>query len=162
MGILLGFPVFLYELWKFIESALFKNERKIVLLVVPASCLMFYIGMGLALLGVAPAAIKFLIQFGSATLKPMISIQAYLSFLFWMVFGFGLLFQLPIIVVVLVRGGIVKAQTLAHYRRHVAVVLLVIAAVLTPGPDIFSQLILTIPTYLLFEMSLLVARRMEK
>lgn len=161
MGGVAAFPVFLYQAWRFVESALYAQERRLVFSILPTSTLLFFIGMALALFVVVPTAVRFLLGFGAPALLPMISIQAYLSFLFWMIIGFGVLFQLPLVIVVLCRTGVTTSRTLAAYRRHVFVGLLVLAALVTPGPDIFSQLVLLIPSYLLFEIALVVARRLE-
>jgi sec-independent protein translocase protein TatC len=75
-----------------------------------------------------------------------------------MVVGFGLLFQVPLLVVILCRAKVLDPHTLSRYRKHIFVVLLIVAAVLTPGPDVFSQLVLTLPAYLLFEISLLLVK----
>ncbi len=161
-GALFTFPISLYHMWRFIEIALKRKERSIVLMTVPISCLLFFLGMGLGLFVIVPTAAKMLLQFSSPHLRPFISIQSYLSFLFWMIMGFGILFQLPLVIVVLCQAGVVKPETLSLYRRHVFIGILIIAAVLTPGPDIFSQLTLTLPTYLLFEVSLFIAHRLKK
>ncbi|MCH7783298.1 twin-arginine translocase subunit TatC [candidate division KSB1 bacterium] len=91
----------------------------------------------------------------------MISVQAYLSFLFWMIIGFGVLFQLPLIILALCRGGIVTTKQIAAYRKHIIVGLLVISAVITPGGDFIPQLILAVLSYILFEISLLIGRGFE-
>ncbi len=89
----------------------------------------------------------------------MISLDAYVSFLLWMMIGFGVFFQLPLVIVVLTKAGVVNPHELGLYRKHVLVGILVLAALLTPGPDIFSQLALSLPSYVLFGISLLIARR---
>lgn len=159
MGVVVSFPVYLYQMWRFVEVALEWKERSLVIMVVPAATVLFLLGMGLSLFIVAPIAVKFLLNFSSPYLRPMISLNAYLSFLIWMMIGFGVFFQLPLIIVVLSRVGIVNPYNLGRYRKHVLVGILVVAAVLTPGPDIFSQLFLSVPSYLLFEISLIIARR---
>lgn len=160
-GLILAFPFFLFHLWRFIEVALKVKERSFILLVIPSATFLFYAGLSLALFGVAPLATKFLLSFSSPDLRPMISIEAYLSFLFWMIMGFGVLFQLPLFVMVLSQLGIMDPASLGRYRKHVAVGLLLLSALLTPGPDVFSQIILAVPCYVLFEASLLIAKRLR-
>jgi sec-independent protein translocase protein TatC len=160
IGVMLSFPVFLFQLWRFVEVALEMRERTLVRSILPASCALFYFGMALALFGVVPLAARFLLEFGGPQLRPMISLQSYLSFVFWMIVGFGLFFQLPLAIVALSRAGVVNPWKLGLYRKHVVVGILVGAAVLTPGPDIISQMILALPSYLLFEVSLVLAKRM--
>jgi sec-independent protein translocase protein TatC len=145
-----------------VEVALKWKERSLLVTVVPAASLLFILGMALSLFGVSPIAVKFLLNFSSPHLIPMISLDAYISFLMWMMIGFGVFFQLPLIIVVLTKAGVVNPHQLGLYRKHVLVGILVVAAVLTPGPDVFSQLMLSAPSYILFELSLVVARRIYK
>ena len=159
---MLAFPIILYQLWRFIEIALQVKERTLILAIVPASVGLFGLGILAAFFVVIPAAVSFLLHFSSPVLRPMITLDAYLSFVFWMIIGFGAFFQLPLVVVALCRAGIVKPETIAHYRRHVIVAIAIVAAFLTPGPDVFSQLVLAIPAYLLFEISLLVSRLLAR
>jgi sec-independent protein translocase protein TatC len=154
-------PIVIYQVWRFVEISLGARERRWVRAIIPASCILFFVGVALALFVVAPVAVHFLLQFTTPHLKPLISISDYLSFLFWMLIGFGILFQLPVVVVLLSRLGIVDPRTLGKYRRHAFIGILIVSAVLTPGPDMFSQLVLALPTYLLFEVSLLVARSLK-
>lgn len=157
MGVIFSFPVFTYHLWRFIEIALHARERSLIVAVVPIACVLFVGGILIALFIVAPLSVKLLLQFSTPTLRPMISIQSYLSFLFWMVIGFGLLFQLPLIILMLCQSGVVSADTLKTYRKHVLIILLILAAFLTPGPDVVSQVILAVPAYFLFEIALWIA-----
>lgn len=159
VGVIAAFPIFLYQIWKYVGIALQPKERSFVLSVLPFSFLLFLLGLGLALFGVVPIAVKFLLGFSSTSLRPMISLGSYLSFVFWMIIGFGVLFQLPMVVVALTRSGLVEVKKMASYRRHVLVGVFLAAAMLTPGPDVFSQLLLAVPAYLLFEVSLLISRR---
>lgn len=159
MGVLIAFPVFLYQIWRFVEVALELRERTLIRSILPASCALFYAGMGLALFGVVPLAARFLMEFGGPALRPMISLQSYLSFVIWMIVGFGLFFQLPLAIVALSRAGIINPWKLSLYRKHAVVGILIASAVLTPGPDVVSQMILALPSYLLFEVSLILARR---
>jgi sec-independent protein translocase protein TatC len=161
LGAFATFPFFLFQAWRFVEIALELRERTLIRAILPASCLLFYTGMALALFGVVPVAARFLIDFGGPYLRPMISFGAYLSFVIWMILGFGLFFQLPLGIVALSRAGIVNPWKLKLYRKHAVVFILVAAALLTPGPDIVSQMILALPSYLLFEGSLIIARRVS-
>ncbi len=159
VGVVVSFPFYLFQLWRFIEVALQWKERSLLVTVVPAASFLFFVGIALSLFVVAPIAVKFLLNFSSPHLRPMISLDAYISFLLWMMVGFGVFFQLPLVIVVLTKAGVVNPHELGLYRKHVLVGILVVAAMLTPGPDIFSQLMLSAPSYILFEISLLIARR---
>lgn len=162
VGGVFAFPVVLYQGWKFVERALHLKERTLVMSVLPASFALFLLGAVLAIFVVVPAAVKFLMGYSSPYLRPMISLESYLSFVFWLIVGFGVFFQLPLVVVALSRAGIVDPNKIAGYRGHVFVGIFIVAAFLTPGPDVFSQLVMALPSYILFEISLLLARRMKK
>jgi sec-independent protein translocase protein TatC len=162
MAVLVASPVILFQAWSFVSVALDIAERRWIMGVLPASFLLFYAGVALAVFGITPIAARFLLAFGGPFLQPLITLDSYLSFVIWMSLGFGLFFQVPVAVVVLSRMGVINPWRLAAYRAHVLVATLVIAAVLTPGPDIISQLMLAIPSYVLFEASLIVARRVSR
>jgi len=159
MGVIAAFPFFLYQIWRFVEVALELKERSLVRSILPASCFLFYFGGVLALFGVVPFAARFLLAFRGPYLRPMISLGAYLSFVTWMIIGFGMFFQLPLAIVALSRARIVNPWKLGLYRKHAVVGILIGSAVLTPGPDVVSQMVLAVPSYLLFEVSLILARR---
>lgn len=157
-GVLLTLPVIIYQIWRFIGVALTPAEEKVTLRILPVSYLLFILGGALAWFIVLPAAAKFLLGFATETLQPTISIDAYIGFAAYLMVAFGAMFQLPIVVFFLVKTGIATPDTLVQYRRHVIVGLAVIAAFLTPGPDLFSQLALLVPSWLLFEISVFVSR----
>jgi len=158
VAVFLAMPVLIYEVWRFVGVALTPKEKKVTLAMLPISYLLFCMGVALAWFVVLPLALKFLLGFATPNLQPLLSIDRFISFAAWFTLGFGLMFQLPIVVFFLVRIGITTPRQLAHYRPHVVVALAITAAFLTPGPDFFSQLALLLPTYLLFEISLLLAR----
>ncbi len=162
VGGILALPVWIYHLWRYIGRALGVKERTLVVGILPWGIALFFLGMAIAIFVVVPAAMRFLLSYSSPTLKPMISLSEYLSFLFWMILGFGLFFQMPLVIVTLARFGLVDPATFVKYRRHMIVAIFVAAAALTPGPDIVSQLVLAIPSYLLFEISLLIAKRVYR
>ncbi len=157
-GVLLTIPIMIYEIWRFVGVALTPAESKVTLRVLPISYLLFCLGAACAWFVVLPAAVHFLLGFATESLQAYISIDAYISFAAWLVVAFGLMFQLPIVVFFLVKVGIATPASLSRYRRHVILGLAIMAAFLTPGPDLFSQLALLIPTWLLYEISVLVAR----
>ena len=162
LGFFLSAPVGIYQTWRFIVTGLKEWERKIFLVVVPISCLLFFAGVGMAVFLVVPAATHFLIHAGSKHLKPFISLDEYLSFIGWTAFGFGLAFQTPIVITTLSALGILNPESLAERRREAVLVILIIAAIITPSPDIFSQLSVAVPCYALYELSLYFSRRMLK
>lgn len=161
LGFFLSIPFLIYEAWKFIGVALSIPTRRWIGAVLPISYLLFCLGLALNWFVVLPAAMKFLMGFSSESLKPFLSIDAFVSFSAWMTLAFGGLFQLPLIVLFLVRMDIVDIKTISHYRCHVVAGLALLSAFLTPGPDPFSQLALLVPSYALFEVSLLVGRLLK-
>lgn len=162
IGCFLAVPVAIYEFWRFVEVALKSTEKRILIRVLPASYILFALGTAFAWFVIIPVAIRFLLGFSTENLKPFLSIDIYISFVAWITIGFGLTFQLPVVVVLLVWLGLVEPRTLALYRRHILVGIIIFSALITPGPDIFSQLALCIPTYALFEASIWISRAMVK
>jgi sec-independent protein translocase protein TatC len=161
-GLFLSAPIAIYQAWRFIATGLHQGEQKIFLMVIPVSCLLFFAGAGMAFFLVIPAATRYLVQSGSEHLKPFISLDEYLSFIGWTTLSFGLAFQTPIVITTLCSLGILNPESLAKRRREAILVILIIAAIITPSPDIFSQLSVAVPCYLLYELSLYLSRRMVK
>ncbi len=155
-GLFLSVPLVIYEIWRFVGVALTPTEKKMTLQILPASYLLFVAGAATAWFAVIPAATRFLLAFSTPTLRPMLSIDAYVGFAGWLTMAFGAMFQLPLVVLFLVKIGAVAPGSLGAYRRHVLLGLAIVAGVLTPGPDIFSQMALLLPTYLLYEVSILI------
>ncbi len=161
LALALGAPIFIYHAWRFVGVALTVSERRVLLGALPFSYLLLLLGASFGWFLIVPTGLRFLLGFASADLRPTLSVHACVSFALWTSLGLGLLFQLPVVVGALARWGWVRAATLARYRRHAVLGILVVAAVLTPGPDVFSQLLLAVPTYVLFEVSVTLARFLE-
>jgi sec-independent protein translocase protein TatC len=161
LGIFFSVPVILYHLWKFIGVALTVNERRVVWGALPFSYLLFAAGAALAWFLIVPMSLKVLVSFASLDIQPMISVDSCLQFSLWMTLGLGLLFQLPVVLGALSLWGFVRSSQLKTYRRHAIIIILVLAALLTPGPDPISQILLALPSYLLFEISILLAKALE-
>ncbi|MBI4668298.1 MAG: twin-arginine translocase subunit TatC [Elusimicrobia bacterium] len=157
-GLFLSVPVILFEVWKFVVVGLTGREKKSLAWILPSSYVLFTLGAALALFAVFPTAMRFLLAYGSDELKPFLSVGAYLRFVSFLTFSFGLLFQLPLVLLFLGRLGIITSAGLAKQRRLAYLVSFVTAAFLTPGPDIFSQILLAVPTILLYEISLIAMR----
>jgi len=158
LGALTAAPVWLYEVWRFIESALDTSARRQVAWALPISYLLFGMGIFCAWKVALPGATRFLLSYSSDFVKPLLSIDAYVGFAAWLTLAFGILFQMPLAVFFLVGADLVDVETLAHYRRHVIVGLAIVAAMVTPGPDIVSQISVFVPTYILYEISYWAAR----
>ncbi|MBI4396003.1 MAG: twin-arginine translocase subunit TatC [Elusimicrobia bacterium] len=157
-GFFLSIPIVLFEVWRFVVQGLTRQERKTLFWILPSSYFLFGMGVALALGGVVPAAVKFLLAYGSEDLRPLLSAGPYFRFVFSLSLAFGVLFQLPLVLFFLHWLGVVTPAQLAGYRRHIYLGSFVAAAVLTPGPDLFSQILLAVPTIVLFEVSMVFMR----
>ncbi len=159
---LLGAPLFMQQTWLFVAPGLYDREKKVLFPVILASALLFLTGVFFAYRVVVPWGLGFLLSYQTETLKPMIGIGPYFSFISGMVTAFGLLFDFPVFMLGLMKLGIVKSQTFAGARRATYVAIFIAAAILTPSPDPLSQLLLAIPLVFLFEISLGLGRVLEK
>ena len=158
LGLMASIPLVLYQIWKFVVPGLTKKEVKYVFPVVFFSSLFFLGGASFCYFLVLPLGIKFLLGFQTERLLPLIKIGDYVSFVAWMVLAFGLVFQLPILTFFLGKIGLVSSLTLRKGRKYAFLGILILAAVLTPSPDVFSQLLLAVPLYGLYEVSIIVVR----
>lgn len=168
VGVALALPILMWQIWSFVLPALKQNERKYLYIIVPSSVLLFLGGAALCFYLVLPIGIKFLIMSGVGGVQstPFVTQTSYLGFLITFLLTFGLVFQLPIVLLILIRIGILSPRTLAKKRRWAILAIIVLAAVVSPTPDLFTQLLMAGPMYLLYEISIwlgyLVARRREK
>ena len=158
VGLLVSTPVVLYQLWSFVSPGLYPSEKKKVLPVVFASTILFLGGAAFCYFLILPMALEFLIGFSDDLFTPIITVTSYISFTGMMLLGFGLSFQLPVIAYFLGRIGIVNSRMLSRGRRYAVIVILIVAGFLTPTPDIFTQLLMAVPLYLLYELSILLVR----
>jgi len=157
-GAILAAPWMAYQFWQFVATGLYPHERRYVQLAVPFSAGLFIAGAMFFLLVAARPALYYLISVSLwLGLRPIITLQSHISFMVSLALVMGLGFQTPLVILLLAKLGLVSAGTLNHYRRHVIVAILILAAVLTP-PDVFTQLAMAIPMYVLFEMSVLLVR----
>jgi len=158
VGIILGMPVILYQVWAFVAPGLTQEERRVVRPWIPVALLFFAIGVGVAWL-VLPFALTFLFGFESDAIKITLTIDNYFGFVTTMFLAFGLTMQFPIVLYVLSRVGIVTSARLQSARRYVILGIAVFATVVTPGGDLVSPTVLGLTMFLLFEISILVIRR---
>ncbi len=157
-GFLLAVPIVFYQGWKFLLPALTKHERRVMGIVLPSSVLLFFGGITFSFLFVLPAGIKFFMGFGNEDLAPMFSIDKYISFVIAFVLPFGVIFELPLVIVILAKLGFVSSALLRKYRKIVIFAAFVIGAVISPTPDVFSQSMIAIPMFLLYEASIIIVR----
>lgn len=157
-GIIVSAPVIFYHIWKFVVPGLFTKEVKLIVPVVLSSTIFFLVGATFCFLFVLPVSIKFLMGFGTNKLKPMIQIKDYISFVCYMSLAFGAVFELPVISFFLGRIGLINAKTFIKGRKYAIVIILIVAAIVTPTPDAFTQLMLAGPLYFLYEVSIIVLK----
>lgn len=160
-GIVLALPVILLQVWAFIAPALYPNERKFVVPIITSAMLCFAGGASFAYYVAFPVAFKYFLGYTTATIQPMISINEYLDFATKMLLGFGVMFELPLVILILARFGIVSPEFLSKNRRWAILIIAVMAALFTP-PDALSMGIMAVPLYLLFEISAQLARFVYK
>lgn len=154
---LISMPYFFYELWSFIAPGLFENEKSFVGPLIFSTVILFTMGVAFAYFVVCPIIFKFFIGIAPESVIVMTDITQYIGFVMKLVFAFGIAFEIPIATFLLVSSGIVKKSTLATSRPYLILLFFVIGMLLTP-PDIFSQLFLAIPMWLLFEIGLLISK----
>lgn len=158
---LLALPYLLYETWRFVAPGLYRHEKKLVLPLVVSSAALFYLGMLFAYFFVFLTVFHFIATFAPEGINWTPDIMKFFDFAVTIFIAFGVAFETPVAVYLLVRGGIVEAETLRRGRRYVIVGAFVVAAIFTP-PDVISQLLLAIPCWLLFELGLLLAPRKKQ
>ena len=158
VAFLIALPVVMYQLWAFIAPGLYLHERKLILPLVVSSYTLFLIGMAFAYFLVFPTVFKFMASYNAPLGAEMSTdIDNYLSFAMTTFLAFGITFEVPVVVVVLVRMGMVSLAKLREIRPYVIVGAFVVSAIVTP-PDVLSQLLLAVPMTLLYELGLLIAR----
>ena len=155
-GILFTLPVLLYEVWAFVAPALWPEERRAVLVILPTAVILFYVGLVFAYYLVIPAAVTFFMGFATQTLQPMFSLESYLSFILALTLPFGFIFELPLIVVFLAKIGLVTGDFLKGKRKILIVIAFIFAAVISPTTDIFTQTMIAVPLIVLYEISLFI------
>ena len=156
-GLFVASPLLLAQIWLFIAPGLYTLEKKFFLIFLFFSICLFLFGAWIAAFAVIPTTIGFFLSFSTPDLLPLISVSQYLGFYLWMTLAFGLTFEAPIFLVGLVRFGVVSLHTLKSLRRQMIVAIFIFSAVVTPSPDPFSQCLLAIPLWLLFEINILLA-----
>jgi sec-independent protein translocase protein TatC len=158
-GFLLALPVVSYQLWRFIAPALYRTERRYTLLFLGASTGSFLAGVAFCHLVAFPFALRFLINFGlSGGLTPLLSVGIYLGFAVKFYLAFGLIFELPLLLTLLARIGLITASMLARHRRHALLINAIASAVLTPTTDVFNMMVMLVPLTLLYELGIWGAR----
>ncbi len=158
-AIVLTFPYFIYQIWKFIAPALYDNERKKVRNAFLFSSGLFYFGVAVGFLLIFPLMLNFFADYQvSESVTNNFSLSSYISLLTSMVLTFGIVFEFPVIIAILSAIGIIKKQTMKKYRRHAICAVVILAAVITPSGDPFSLIVVAVPLYLLYEFGVMICK----
>ena len=160
-GVVLASPVVAWQIWLFVKPALRPSETRWVGPAAILTTALFLVGVFFSFWVVVPAALRFLVGMQNEFLKPMISVNEYLGFLMGISLAFGISFNLPLFLALLAALGVVSSQMLWKYQRHAVLLIFIAAAILTPGPDVASQLLLAGPLMLLYELGLVLAKCIE-
>ncbi len=161
-GLLLASPYIIYEAFRFVSPALYRNERRYAVWIVGAAYVMFILGTVVNYFVVFPLTVRFLGTYQvSADVENMLTLQSYIDTLLSMSLVMGVVFELPVVSALMGRMGLINASMMAGYRRHALVAILIVAAIITPTADAFTLFVVALPIYLLYEMSILVVRIMN-
>ena len=161
-GFILAFPYILYELWRFISPALYQKEKKNALVFIVVSSILFFLGVLFGYFIIVPLSINFVATFSvSSVVKNEFNLDSYIGMIKTSVIAAGLFFELPIIIYFLAKLGLVTPNFLRKYRKYAVVILLIIAAIVTP-PDVVSQITVAVPMLLIYEASIWIAVIVEK
>ena len=162
-GVLMASPYVIYVLFDFIRPALYEKEREHSMGIVLLSYLMFMVGVAVNYLFIFPLTVRFLGTYQvSDQVRNMLTLQSYMDTLLMMSIVFGIIFEIPVVSWLLARFGLLKAEYMTRYRRHAIVAILVIAAIITPTGDAFTLLIVSLPIWLLYELSVVIVKRVGK
>ena len=162
-GIILGIPYLLFEIWLFIKPALLDTERKSASGFVFFASLLFAIGLMFGYYLICPLSINFLVNYTvDESIENTFTISSYLSTVITLTIGSGIIFQLPVVIFILSKLGIMTPKFMRSSRRYAAVLILVVAAVVTPTADPYTMLIVAFPLFLLYELSIVISARIEK
>jgi sec-independent protein translocase protein TatC len=157
VGLFVALPVILYQIWKFIEPGLMPKERRFAMPFVVLSTICFFLGAAFCFFIVLPLALQFLLTF-DPSIQQMPRFSEYVDFTLKFLLAFGVIFELPLAMTIAARLGLVTPQFLARNRKYAILVNFIIAAILTPTPDIFNQSLMALPLCLLYEVGIIAAR----
>ena len=161
-SLLLTTPYTLFEIWRFVAPGLYSNEKKLAVPFVCYSTILFVAGVLFGYFIALPPAFTFFVSFSTDFLKPMISFREYLSLTLALLLAFGLCFELPVFMFFLAKLGVVNDKMLSKQRRYAILLIFILAAVLTPSPDVVSQLLMAIPLMVLYEASIVLVKFARK
>ena len=163
LALLVASPYLLYEVFRFVSPALYASEKRYALLLVVSMYVLFACGVLLSYYLVFPISLRFLGTYQvSGDVENLISLQSYIGTLTGMTLMMGIVFEIPVLCWLLARVGILSSRFMSHYRRHAIVVILIIAAIITPTSDVFTLLLVAMPVWLLYEVSILLVKRVNR
>ena len=157
IGILIAFPIILYQIWSFLSPALEKREKRVIIPALYMGLVLFLVGVSLAYFIALPVSLKFLYSFQSETANWMIGMNEYLSFVIRLLLSFGIIFELPVVIMILASLGLVTPKFLRDHRRHAIVISTVGAAFLSPGDAMTVTFLMMFPLIILYEVSIVLA-----
>lgn len=157
-GLVLALPVVFYQFWRFVAPGLMPRERRLILPIVVLSVACFLVGSLFCYTVVLPTGLLFFLSMEPHGMTSQWAVEEYVSFVLWMLLGFGVVFELPVLALFLSRVGLINADLLRRMRRYAIVVIFIVSAILTPSPDPFSQALMAVPLMGLYELSILICR----
>jgi sec-independent protein translocase protein TatC len=157
-SVILTSPFILYQIWAFVAPGLYQKEKKYVIPFVGGGSLFFALGVLFGYFVAIPVGFKFLLGYATDIIKPMPSMKEYLSFSIKFLLAFGLVFEFPVVLVLLAKIGIIDAKMLARQRKYAILLIFIVAAAVTPSPDLISQVLMALPLMGLYELSILLSR----
>lgn len=160
-AIFMGYPIIIYQIWKFVEAGLYKKERRYVKIFAPISLISFLIGVLFGYFFLIPFGLQFLIRILGAEIQPIITMSQYISLVFLLTFALGIVFQLPLIMLFISKIGMLKAEDFVKWRMYSILTMFILAAIITP-PDPFTQVMTALPMIALYEVGILLIRPTKK
>lgn len=157
-GVFFSVPFLFRELWGYLAPFFTQNSRRYTALVVTSATILFYSGGLICYYILLPAGIKFLVSYETSHIKPAISVDSYMSFFASFIFGFGLAFEMPLLLLLLGMAGVVNARMLSNYRRYAILIIVIASAIITPTPDLLNLGLMSLPIYALYELSIILVR----
>lgn len=157
-GVFFSAPFMFRELWTSIAPLFTQHSRRYSILVVGSATLLFYTGVAICYYLLLPSGIQFLISYQTEHIKPAISADSYIDFFAAFIFGFGLAFEMPLVMLLLGKAGVITADFLSRGRRYAILIITIASAIITPTPDVFNLALMAVPLYALYELSIILVR----
>ena len=163
IGLVMAFPYIIWELWRFIAPALQPEDQKKTSRVILACSVFFFMGVAFCYFIIIPFSVNFAVNFSiSPTIKNNFTIENYIDFFTVMLLAIGTVFELPMIVFFLSKLGILKPAIMRNVRRYAIIIIVIVSGIITPSPDVFTQCLVAVPIYILYELSIFISARIEK